>query len=79
MLQLYWDDMPPLKELVERLAPWGTTVLIGSCTVRLIPDDLQYPTTYFYQSGAIDVMISGLDLFERDDCVERLKQWLSIS
>ena len=79
MLELYWESMPSLTVLIERLRPWGNVVLIGRQTLRLIPFDSQFPPTYINQNGSIDVMISGLDLFEQDDCLEKLQRWLGVS
>ena len=76
MLTLYWERMPLLTVLIERLRPWGNVALLGEQTLRLIPFDSQFPPTYINQNGSIDVMDSGLDLFEQDDCVEIIQQWL---
>jgi|GEM_PF-2333920 len=79
MLHLYWESMPSLTVLADRLRPWGSVAMTGKQTLRFIPTNLRFPPTYVNQNGSIDVMISGLDLFEQEDCVERLQQWLGIS
>ena len=68
-----------LTVLIERIQPWGDVALLGKQTLRLIPFDSQFPPTYINQNGSIDVVDSGLDLFERDDCIERIQQWLGVS
>ena len=78
MLQLYWESMPLLTVLLEQLRPWGNVALIGKQTLRLIPFDSRFPPTYINQSGSIDMVNSELDLFEQDDCVERIQQWLGV-
>lgn len=79
MLHLYWENMPLLTVLAERLRPWGVVTMIGELNLRLIPSDIQFPPTYINQNGSIEMIISGLDLFEQEDCVERLQRWLGIS
>lgn len=79
MLHLYWESMPSLTVLADRLKPWGSVAMTVKQTLRFIPNDLRFPPTYVNQNGSIDVMISGLDLFEQEDCVECLQQWLGIS
>ena len=79
MLQLYWESMPLLTMLIKRLRPWGNVTLLGKQTLRLIPFDSQFPPMYINQDGSIDVTISGLDLFDKDDCVEIIQQWLGVS
>lgn len=67
-----------LSLLQERLRPWGSVFLTGIGTLRLIPSDLRFPPTYINQNGSIDVETSGLDLFEQEDYLEKLEQWLGI-
>jgi hypothetical protein len=79
MLSLYLEDMPLLTALEQRLRRWGNVDMISKQTLRLIPLDPKFPPIYFNQNGLIDVLDSGLDLFEQEDCVERLEQWLGVS
>ncbi|WP_088226617.1 hypothetical protein [Desulfosporosinus sp. FKB] len=79
MLNLYWENMPLLILLEQRLRQWGNVDLIGKHTLRLIPSDSKVPPVYIHQNGAIDVLTSGLDLFEQEDCIERLELWLGVN
>ncbi|MDQ7096822.1 hypothetical protein REC12_24825 [Desulfosporosinus sp. PR] len=79
MLRLYWENIPLLAVLEQHLRQWGDVARINKRTLRLIPADLQIPPIYIDQNGSIDVPVSGLDLFEREDCIERLEQWLGMS
>lgn len=79
MLRLYLENMPPLGVLEQRLGQWGNVARISKRTLRLIPADLKIPPVYINQNGSIEVQTSGLDLFEEEDCVERLEHWLGVN
>lgn len=76
MIQVKCENMPQLSILSDRLGIRGNLVLFGDYSLRLIPFELNYPTIYFNQNGSIDILASGLDLFQQADCIETLEKWI---
>jgi hypothetical protein len=79
MFRFYMENMPALPVLEQQLRRYGKVAMLNMRTLRLIPSDSKFPPIYINKNGAIEMNVSSLDLFQREDCVEKIEEWFGVS
>ncbi len=75
------EDALPLEEIRRRLTGCkdipGVVAVIGDQGARFIPDNPEWPATYFAENGrTLEVVVKDLDLSETEDYLCRLARVL---